>query len=572
MHHVRRKAIAMRGPGRRVRKGRKMFKVVIVDDEIYIAALIEQLIDWDRLNMSIIGKAENGFAALDMISNLNPDIAIVDVKMPGYDGITLIQKCREKGLDVKFIVISGDKNFEYAQSAIKYNVEDYLLKPIEKDDLEGILEKLKAKLEAEQMNQMRLSLMDSELLIRQNKIRSNFISEVIQEKPGVFTGSLEEIDRTCYVRFQPGEFLAAVLKFDFGEKNFSRIFLDQMLQKSAEAISREMLPRCHDLLYQPAGTGIVFLLNYDGKKVPACRAAFSKAFSNLKEELQKFKNVYITLCFGSRMNSFAGLPASLQDARLAVKSRVALGMNKIISGPDLKKNCRNFGSAVVLSEAVCKNLKTAILNFENEETAALVHSAFRETAAGVTDDPLWTFTFCDQVFSLFFSCIEEFRPQDADRSFLHARLNESLDTCVSGEELIEALLKFMKDTVGSYVADSNSGENPSVRIAKKYISEHYKEEISLASVSGVVNLNPVYFSYIFKKETGLTFTSYTNQYRIKVAKDLLGNAQYNISEVALLSGFHEPRYFSKIFQKIVGITPTDYKCRHFSQSGADSLL
>lgn len=84
-----------------------MFKVLIVDDEIYVVALIRKLIDWDKFDMKVEGTANDGITALNMVKEINPDLVIVDIRMPGYDGISFMDKVREFNTNVRFIVISG---------------------------------------------------------------------------------------------------------------------------------------------------------------------------------------------------------------------------------------------------------------------------------------------------------------------------------------------------------------------------------------------------------------------------------------------------------------------------------
>ena len=96
-----------------------MYKVLIVDDEKYVISLIERLVDWEKLGMEVIGSAGDGVQGIRMVEELRPDILIADVKMPGFDGISLIKKVREIDRDVKFIMISGHKRFEYAKSVMK---------------------------------------------------------------------------------------------------------------------------------------------------------------------------------------------------------------------------------------------------------------------------------------------------------------------------------------------------------------------------------------------------------------------------------------------------------------------
>ena len=106
---------------------------------------------------------------------------------------------------------------------------------------------------------------------------------------------------------------------------------------------------------------------------------------------------------------------------------------------------------------------------------------------------------------------------------------------------------------------------PAIRIVKRYIRENYKDDISLSSAADKANISSVYLSRLFKKEEGINFLDYLNQYRIEEAKKLLKDVQYNILDVADETGFKNTRYFSKIFKKNVGITPSEYRKRHLGK-------
>ena len=99
-----------------------MLKVVIADDEKMICSLISQLLDWKALDIEIVGMAYTGIDAFEMIITKEPDIVISDIRMPGYDGLELIKRIKEAGIEVEFVMISGFKQFEYAQNAMKYGV------------------------------------------------------------------------------------------------------------------------------------------------------------------------------------------------------------------------------------------------------------------------------------------------------------------------------------------------------------------------------------------------------------------------------------------------------------------
>lgn len=124
----------------------RTLKVVIADDEIRICQLIQALVNWEEMGMEIAGTANNGINACEVIEKVCPDILITDIRMPGCSGLELIEKIKKTKPELEIIIISGYAHFEYAQQAIRYGVGYYLLKPINKVELMGILEKLKNKI------------------------------------------------------------------------------------------------------------------------------------------------------------------------------------------------------------------------------------------------------------------------------------------------------------------------------------------------------------------------------------------------------------------------------------------
>lgn len=119
-----------------------MNRVFIADDEMWIVIGLKKLIERTGMPFQIIGEANNGVSALEEIEEKKPDILFTDIRMPGYNGLELMERLNEKGLDMKVVFISGYADFEYAQKAIRLGAFDYLLKPIEQDKLNSVLERL----------------------------------------------------------------------------------------------------------------------------------------------------------------------------------------------------------------------------------------------------------------------------------------------------------------------------------------------------------------------------------------------------------------------------------------------
>lgn len=123
-----------------------MIKLVIADDEERVCSLIYSLGEWEKFGVEVVGKASNGIEALEFITNDNIDILITDIRMPGCNGLELITKIKEINSKIKIIIVSGYASFEYAQTAIKEGVDYYLLKPVNKEELNEAVEKLSEKI------------------------------------------------------------------------------------------------------------------------------------------------------------------------------------------------------------------------------------------------------------------------------------------------------------------------------------------------------------------------------------------------------------------------------------------
>ncbi len=154
-----------------------------------------------------------------------------------------------------------------------------------------------------------------------------------------------------------------------------------------------------------------------------------------------------------------------------------------------------------------------------------------------------------------------FREADGMQQDLNRRMKHRLQEASGERELVQGLTRHICESIEAVVGDSKSSLSLAIRTARIYMIGNYMHDISLNDVANVVNLSPVYFSGLFKKEIGENFIDYLNRVRIDAAKNMLKDVRYHISEVAESCGFSDTRYFARIFKRIVGITPSDYRKR-----------
>lgn len=114
-----------------------LYKVMLVDDEEAVRQTIEKKLQWEEIGFQVIATAENGEEALELAEKLRPDVVMTDIKMPFMDGLSLCRKLKENQRDTRIVIFSGFDEFEYAREAIKLDVAEYILKPIDFRGIEG---------------------------------------------------------------------------------------------------------------------------------------------------------------------------------------------------------------------------------------------------------------------------------------------------------------------------------------------------------------------------------------------------------------------------------------------------
>lgn len=203
-------------------------RVYIADDEVWIIIGLKKLIEKSGLPFQIIGEANNGVAALEEIEEKKPDILFTDIRMPGYNGLELMERLNEKGLPMKVVFISGYADFEYAQSAIRLGAFDYLLKPVDQDKLQEVLERLLAGEEGKRDE-------DSE----EAEVNPSTIKMIVGEMKQHYTENITLTDLSRKYGISAGH-LSGLIKEEL-QLSFSEYIASKRLQKAKELLADESL-------------------------------------------------------------------------------------------------------------------------------------------------------------------------------------------------------------------------------------------------------------------------------------------------------------------------------------------
>ena len=530
----------------------RKLKVVIADDEFRIGILIKTLIKWDELNLECIDTVNNGEDALKTILEKTPDIVITDIQMPRINGLELIAAVSEKKLDIKFVIISGYKDFEYAHKAIQYGVKSYLLKPIDEAELNNTLQKICSDFSLETLNKEKEENFEKEITVSKQIIKTNILKNIIENKKF----SLEDISKVYNVILDAPLYRVIDIKLDYWDfqnidKKQDIITVDKVISIVEKVFSSQIKD---DLIYESSSLHIYCLLNYKTDKSETINNLINNVLIEIDKYLLGFEMYEVTIGIGDEISEFDDIHQSVNEAYRAVCSRIKRGTGRLIYARNLtfKENYKISDRLGSLEADYINKIKS----YSIEQFGVLIDDIFDKISLEDRVDFSYYFDAAEYLVTLFFNQIEE-HTKEGDK------LKEYLYNICQHCSTISKMKKFLKNYLGKYLEQSykklEMKSTKPVREAKKYIDEHFNEKITLEDISEIVNLNPTYFSVLFKKETNMNFSSYLVNIRTEKAKEMLKESNDTIEAVAEKVGYRDVRYFSRLFTKTVGIKPAVFR-------------
>jgi len=523
-----------------------MIKVLIVDDEVRICHLLEKLIDWQSLNMRVVGIANDGISAYEQILQKLPDIVITDIRMSGYDGIELIRKTKEAGIPARFVIVSGYRQFEYAKNAIRYGAVGYILKPINKDELTGILQNLSKQLELERdlvcKEEELLKNVESSKNMMRRQLAVNlmmgrhFTPEDISQQFG-----LELAGR--YIRFFVIKVANAIKESDAAVKILLDKKISASLEKELQTLKVEAITFADQEL-------IVCAPIYEPEQGAQINEWAGRLCERLKTLLGEFEEYRLSIGLGRAVNDLTELTDAMQTALLALRMRFILGTDVLIVQENIPSGTARLSE--FLTAEYRERLEKSIEAFNASAFSLVCTELFGEIRESGPENVDLLFELENEVLRIIQSI---YGMQDCDTV---NRLS-SFVAAFDYQEFIALFLSLTCEIIDQCHEKRRQQDEQPIRIAKKFIEAHYSQQITLEEVASVVNLSPTYFSIVFKKFTDKNFSEYIIDRRIKEAKRLLRETTCNINEIAGMVGYRDSKYFSKLFAKVTGLKPNEFR-------------
>ena len=521
----------------------ELYRVLLVDDEEDIREGISRKMDWLGLGFSLVGEAANGQDALELAESLRPDVILTDIKMPFMDGLELCRILTDRLPAARFVVFSGFDAFEYAKQAIQMNVVEYILKPINADELSAVLRRLKDQLDRERAERRNVELLRSRYMENLPVLRELFYANLLDGhiEPGTERERAARLD----IDLQGEEWAVGLAYIGSDRRDaLSTLSVQKLLEESLTA------DRCRLTLYNDWVAVIVSLTEsftiYDLIRVldRVCTLAAS------------YLGLTLTVGVGAPCKELSGMARSAAEARTALEYRSMVGRGQVIYIGDLEPD---GGQVLTFEEADERTLTAAVrLGSEQEvrDAAAALAGKIREANPSAGQYNLFLMELVthlmkmtrrsgvgvEEVFGTGFSL-------PIQDSALPS-LEELEDWCA------ERYLRF-RTLIRRRQTDS-AGQT--VETAKEYIRQHYAEsDLSVEKLCAYLHLSSTYFSTLFKRETGTSFTAYVTTVRMEAAAEAIRGTEEKTYLIAQRCGYEDPNYFSYVFKRHFGVTPTKYR-------------
>ncbi|WP_141502389.1 response regulator [Paenibacillus luteus] len=529
-----------------------MYQLLIVDDEHSVVDSLAFTIPWSDYGIETVYPAYSAEEALHIAANHTIDIMITDIRMPEMDGLELIYQLRRLSKKIRCIILSGHDEFEYAQRAISYGTESYLLKPVDIGQLIKSVQAIVSSIEQEWIelssHQRLKHAMHTNLPLLQDRL----LNELIQQKP-ISEDALQERLSLLNLSFQMGDpFVMMLVRLDeqFAEYDFDSLSL---LEYAVTNIAQEVFQDLFELWHCTTDAGyLVFLIR--SREQEALTLIDSSAVK-LQNHVQRFLKGSLTICI-SGTKSF---PDHIQGTYH--KSVISIQRN---AGGHKSYFLRTDEAAIEPEEYKLPPL------YDLPLLPNLLESGKWDKALGILNRALGMNTEYepthDQLLAIVLlvssSLAMTFSMQNGS---LEEQLGEEFNLLLRKKshlsrqrvwEWAEKIVIGLRDQSATQLEDSHQ------RIASKvqsFIDEHLAEGISLQTVADYIGLHPVYLSKVYKTVTGETIGDYLYTVRMERAAYLLKHSDLKIGDVSSQIGFLAAPHFIKIFKKHYGATPQEYR-------------
>lgn len=511
-----------------------MINIMLVDDDELLLEGLEKTIDWESIGCNIVAKCLDCDEAIEKFKIYNPQIIITDICVPGKDGFSLIASIQELSDEVKFIVLTGYPNFDYAKTAIEKNVTAFLLKPTNPDEVVAAVKKAKES----------LKLKKNAVAVWQNNVLVDFFEGRVK------TEELEETGLKLE-SYRKSKYIVAVLHIDRFKEAESKEELTNMLSDAIDfyvSVNKNYILQCW--MDKRSSVLLIFLKESYG----------STAFLNLLGDIQlrflQQTGKTVTVGVSGIYNNIDMVDRAYIAAKKAATQRAMLGNGRIIEYTRLDSNMQ---LPPQLSAEEMYDIILCIKKLQKNKALGMIDGFFDKIKESKCASPDEIKSNIEELSILILhNCIKN---QTEMKNVFGRTVKPVVE--IEAIELISEIKEWLAELIVGIIENPQvmivGIEKPMVQKAVIYIMEHYSEPLTVDLVAESLFVSARHLSRQFKIETGKTFIEYLTEYRIRIAKNLLKHSTAKIYEIGAEVGYGSLKYFGKVFKEHTGISPLLYR-------------
>jgi len=517
-----------------------MYNVLVVDDEMLIRKRIIYGFKWEEMGYHIAAEAENGYDALDIIEHMPIDLAIIDISMPGINGIELIQRIRKRGYTFQIILLTGYSNFEYARDALKEGVFYYILKPLSENEFIEVLEKLTKKLE--EIRDFKENKENVELFLKFKYISNLLHQEKYKDKIVKDRVEIEHRLKGYDICFTGDYYVSVFREEETSESNINE--LSALLERHVE---KQIF---HQMIYDIYDDYII--LFYDASKIK--NMDFAKEVYDKVTGLRR--NRYYCGISGRR-EGLGELHQGYTQAIRALNNAVMMDMeilwyDEVVPG---------MANKYLISNVQKMELRQTIEAGDIQLASRCVLGIFSEMKAKRLEYAelvrilVWLISMLSEITAESKLEIKNYMGDyySVEAAVLNMGKLETIQTWIL--MIINNIINSRKDLI-------KKGQKFELcQKTRQYIIDNYQNpELTLTAIAEYLNVTPAYISSAFKQGMSMSIMQYLTMVRLENAKELLCDIDdIDVREVAWSVGYSDEYYFSRCFKRYFGVSPSIVK-------------
>ncbi len=531
-----------------------MYTLLVVDDEEYALLGITQGIDWSPLEITRVLGATSADEAEAILSREPVDLVISDIEMPGRNGLDLLARIKEMQVDAHVIFLTGHANFAYAQKALQYGCDEYLLKPVDYQQLAEVVRKvLKTRESNRDMSRRYERYQEKESLLTSQ--RGTFASHIWKD---ILTGRtpgdsprIPKLFRSMEIPMDPESTVTLVL-----------IQIEQWLGEVADNERELMTFAVNNVASEVllAGSeGLVFQMETDA----LAAVIYDSPAVDRRADINRNGTRFIEECnthLSCLLSCYIADPSTLPELQHTYDSLLSLMQNNL-TRPNSVLEIRSFHAGETTAIKTPDFREWGVLLESNQ--IDLLQSHVREylirIGEGATSKEMLE-SFCYGIISMVYSYLHKANVQVGDVFPNRKKLLEGATICTVRQA--QTWVQDLLETLTESVSGANRNMSSIVREVKNFIEGHILQDFSREDIANALHFNPDYLSRVFKKETGVILSDYIISRRMTMARKLLEDTNDRVADIAHQLGYNHFSHFARQFRNITGLSPQEYRMKN----------